>query len=808
VLTSSFNAGWRVREKASSFLELTGGPRPWREVSLPHDALIGLERSPDHRPGALTGFYPGGVFEYIKTFTAPDGYRDGRVEVEFDGVYRDAMVYVNGVLAGQRPSGYVPFRVRVDPYLQDGENELRVECRNHQDSRWYAGAGIYRDVTLLVGGPVHVAAGGVQVSTPDIDDDRAVVDVVVRLENDSVHMSRAQLVVELLDPHGHAVTAAEVPVTLHPTSMTTVRQRLTVPAPVRWSLDAPALYTCRTVLVRDGEPVDSLDSTFGIRTLQWDAVHGLRLNGEVVKLRGGCIHHDNGVLGAATFPRAEERRVELLKAAGYNAIRSAHNPTSTAMLEACDRLGMLVMDEAFDCWTSPKVDFDYARDFPNWWREDLSAMVLRDHNHPSVIMYSIGNEIPEIGNPWGARLGREMVELVKSLDATRPVTNGVNPFFAFQAEVRAMKDAPPDVAQEMGINTLMATLAEAGPAAVASDAVTERVEESMALLDVAGYNYADGRYELDLDAHPQRLLLGTEADTKKIEGNWELVTRHQRVLGDFSWTAWDYIGEAGIGRVQEGEDDTDFVGAFPWRLSHAGDIDITGRRRSVSFYRETVWGLRSAPYIAVHRPGSSGVGATPWAWSDSHDSWSWHGAEGEPVRVDVYADADEVELLCNGDIVGRTEVGKERRFIAGFETTYVPGELVAVALRGGEETGRTQLRTAGESMRLHVVADRTVLHGAGDLAFLDIAVVDADGITHATRDRELTVIVTGSGVLQGLGSADPRSADNYAGTTCTTFMGRALAVVRASGEGDITVTVGAPACEATTATIAAAGEGT
>jgi hypothetical protein len=802
MLRTSFNTGWRTRPKVSSFLELTGGPREWQEVTLPHDALIGLERSPQNVPGALTGFYPGGAFEYVKRFTAPDGYQEGRVEVEFDGVYRHSAVYVNGDFAGGRPSGYVPFRLRIDPFLHDGENEIRVECRTHLDSRWYAGAGIYRDVSLLVGGPLHLAAGGVRISTPDIDDERAVVDVAATVQSDSGRLSQVRLAFEVVAPDGSVAAVAEVPVSARPTSQTVVRQRLTVPAPVRWRLEDAALYTCRVRLTRDGEAVDSVDTSFGIRTLQWDALHGLRLNGETVKLRGGCLHHDNGVLGAATFARAEERRVELLKAAGYNAIRSAHNPISSAMLDACDQLGMLVMDEAFDTWTSPKVDFDHSLDLPTWWREDLRSMVLRDVNHPSVVLYSIGNEIPEIGSPWGAALGRDMVELVKGLDDTRPVTNGINPFFAFQADIRSMKDAPPGASDEVGINTLMTQLAEAGPAAVAAEAVTSRIEESMAQLDVAGYNYADGRYELDLERYPQRLILGTEADTTRIETIWDLVTRHERVLGDFSWTAWDYIGEAGIGRVSTGEDDKGFVGAFPWRLSWAGDLDITGRRRSLSHYRETVWGLRSEPHIAVHRPGSSGTAATPWAWTDSLDSWSWPGHEGQLIRIDVYSDADEVELSCNGETVGRVKVGEQRRYLATFQIPYAPGDLEAVAFRKGGEVGRSALRSAGDELELRVTTDRSVIRvDDHDLAFVEICLSDDDGTVHVLRDREVTVTVTGAGILQGLGSADPQSTYDYTGTTTSTFAGRALAVVRPTGVGVITVMVEADDCEPCTVTV-------
>jgi hypothetical protein len=552
--------------------------------------------------------------------------------------------------------------------------------------------------------------------------------------------------------------------------------------------------------MRDGEVADTLETRFGIRTLQWDAIDGFRINGEIVKLRGGCIHHDNGVLGSAAFARAEERRVEILKAAGYNAIRSSHNPISSAMLDACDRLGMLVMDEAFDTWTSPKSDFDYSLDFPTWWREDLAAMVARDINHPSVVMYSIGNEIPETGNPWDSQLGRDMVELVKSLDDSRPVTNGVNMFLALASEVRIMRNATAEVAAELGINTLMAQLKEEGEAIVTSDFITERVDESLSMLDIAGYNYATARYEMDLQRHPQRLIVGTEANLTDLEGTWDLVTGNARVIGDFTWTAWEYLGEVGIARPVD-DADKGFMGPYPWRLAWVGDIDIIGRRRSQSFYRETVWGLRSAPYIAVHRPDSPGPARSDYGWSDSVDSWSWPGFEDQVITVDVYSDADEVELLCNGASVGRTKVGAERRYIARFETAYVPGELTAVAFRDGTETGRATLRSAVSDLQLQVMPDRDRIRADdGDLAFVDIALSDPDGIVHVSHDRQVTVAVTvtGPGVLQGLGSADPKSTNNYAGTSCPTYAGRALAVVRPTGSGEITLTVDADGCESVT----------
>jgi hypothetical protein len=787
------------------FLELAGIAQPWQEVTLPHDSLIEQDRSPGSVLNGRTGYYPSGAFEYVKTFTAPSGYRDGRVEVQFDGVYRHATVYVNGSFAGHRPSGYAPFRFRIDHLLKDGDNDIRVECRAHEDSRWYSGAGIYRDVTLLTGGPLSLAADGVRITTREADAERAVLDVAATVQNDSRVLRKARLAVDMVGPTGAVVASADVPVSARPAQATLVRQRMTLAAPDRWSPENPALYTCRLRLVVDSDEVDTVNTTFGIRLVQWDAIDGLRINGEVVKLRGGCIHHDNGVLGTAAIARAEERRVEILKAAGFNAIRSSHNPISSAMLDACDRLGLLVMDEAFDTWNTPKSEFDYSLDFSTWWREDLAAMVIRDYNHPSVILYSIGNEIPELGLAWDSQLGRDMVELVKTLDETRPVTNGVNLFMTFQHDIRIRKNLPEGVTPDVGINTLMSQLAETGEAGViTTEPVTERVDESLSILDVAGYNYATARYEFDMQLHPQRLIVGTEADVKNLEGTWELVMSHPRVIGDFTWTAWDYIGEVGIARPRTDEDGAGFMGPFPWRLAGIGDIDICGRRRALSFYRETVWGLRDTPYIAVHRPDSAGPPRSGWGWADAIDNWSWPGFEGQTVKVDVYADADEVELVCNGESLGRTKVGEERRYIASFETSYVPGELSAVAFRGGQQVGQTVLSTADPDVVVKVVPDREVVHADDrDLAFVDISLADSRGTVHVLQDRPITVTVTGAGRLQGLGSAQPKSDNKYTDNSCDTFAGRALAVVRPTGAGNIIVTVEAPDCAPVTTTIIA-----
>lgn len=786
---TSFNADWGVRRLTSPFLELMGQAEPPKPVTLPHDWLISQPRSADHVPGALNGFHGEDVIEYVKSFEAPDGYRDGRVEIAFDGIYRGAMVFVNDTLVGQRPYGYIPFSVRIDQQLRDGENRIRVECRNHLDARWYTGLGIYRDTWLLTGGPAHVARNGVRIRTVRADADLAVVDVVTALENDSTALRTVRVLTELVAPDGMVVAADSAELAVRPQETAQLRRRFTVDRPDRWSTDHPALHTCRTRLEPADAPAETVESVFGIRALDWDTRHGLRINGETVKLRGGCIHHDNGPIGAATIARAEERRVELLKAAGYNAIRSAHNPTSAAMLDACDRLGMLVLDEFTDGWTSPTAGFGYGIDFPEWWRRDLTELVARDFNHPSVVMYSIGNEVTDTGNRWDAMRGRDMVDHLKTLDDTRPVTNGVNPMMTVLHDLK--EQAGRDADEGGGVNSFMQAIGESTQSFAASDLATERLEEPMSQLDIAGYNYAYGRYELDIERHPQRLLLGTEGLPNKLDEVWPLVQQHAQVIGEFGWTAWEYSGEAGLGADKPAEDG--FFGPYPWRLSGTGDIGITGQRRTISHWRETVWDWRLTPTIAVSlvpEGRRDDLQRSLYTWSDSLISWSWPGHEGDGVSIEAYSAADEIDLVVNGESVGRAPAGPDHRFMAVFETAYRPGTLQAIAFKDGREVARTTLRSAGDDVRVIATPDRSRIRADDrDLAYIEIAVCDGEGIVHPLRDVDITIDVQGPGVLQGLASDALASVDDYSATTCRTYRGRALAVIRPVAAGEITIRV-------------------
>jgi beta-galactosidase len=800
---ASFNDGWIVGSKTNSFAELIAGsgsePEP---VTLPHDAMIGAERSPSGH--GATAYFPGGTWEYRKSFEPSSDDAGSAVFLEFDGIYRDGSVRVNDALVAHRPGGYSDFIVQIDHLLRFGEtNEVKVEARSHDDSRWYSGAGIYRSVWLLQGGRVHLAPGRLQVTTPEIDDEVAVVAVSAVVRNQSITASSAVLRLEVLRSDGTFVAGVEAPVTTVPGDALTARQRLCVPRPHRWGPDDPYLYTCRATLTDGEQFLDEESTTFGIRSLSVDPVRGLRINGESILLRGACVHHDNGPLGAATIDRAEERRVELLREAGFNAIRSAHNPLSKPMLDACDRLGMLVMDETFDMWAQPKSEHDYALRFPDWWEADVEAMVRKDFNHPSVILYCIGNEIPEAGTPLGARVGRAVAEKVRSLDGTRFVTEAISGLLVGGSELFAQLAEGRRSTPEVDVNTAMTTIADRLNELMNAPVVAKNSAQTASYLDVVGYNYMETRFETDGELYPNRVIVGSETHPAAIATGWAAVRRHAHVIGDFTWTGWDYLGEAGIGRTVYSETDAtgpqSFLGEYPWLTAWCGDIDITGHRRPQSYYREIVFGLRRDPYLAVQRAehhGKTGTG-TPWSWSNVVSSWSWAGHEGAPVTVEVYADADEVELVVNGRSVGRQPCGAPQRYRAEFEETYEPGVLEAVAWRDGAEVGRTALRSATEPMLLDVEADRPVIAAhPGDLAYVTLRLVDAEGALHTARDRRIDVQVEGPGVLQALGSANPATREGFTGTSCTTFDGRALAVVRPTGEGLITLRAEAEGCEA------------
>jgi hypothetical protein len=716
------------------------------------------------------------------------------------------MVFVNGDFLAQRPNGYSCFSVRVDPYIHfGGQNDIRVEARVHQDSRWYTGGGIFRDTHIILADPVHVALDGVRVTTPDVDAERAIVCVATTVENDTSTVRRVRVITRILDGDNTEITRWSAPVTVLPGGPEVCRARLTVPDPSLWGPDHPNLYVLHTLIVEDASDraTDLLDedrTTFGIRSLQLDSQHGLRVNGERVLLRGACIHHDTGPLGAAAIARAEERRVEILKQAGFNAIRSAHNPVSKATLDACDRLGILVVDELCDTWTQAKTALDYSIAFPEWWERDIDAMVSKDFNHPSVIMYSIGNEVPEIGRTTGSSWARRLAERLRALDGSRYITSAIN-------VVAAMWDRFGEVAVEAGndpnhTDGLIAWFTQIADEITISEEATAVIEESAAVLDVLGLNYADVRYDLEHDRYPDRIILGSETFPGQIDVLWALAKESPHILGDFCWTGWDYLGESGLARVEPADSPnaaaTGVYGPYPYLTASCFVIDITGHRRPLSYYRETVYGLRQEPYIAVHRPRplERPMTQSPYGWTDSLASWSWDVITGTIVTVDVYSNADEVELLLNGRSMARSAVGTDRAHLARFEVPYEVGELCAIAYLSSEEQARTILHSAVDPVRLALMSDRhTLVAGDTDLAFVTITLEDDQGNVANHRDRRISVTVEGGGILAGLGTGRPCTEEMFGASECTTYDGRALAVVRPTSAGEIEVTVSADGCE-------------
>ncbi|WNM26179.1 glycoside hydrolase family 2 TIM barrel-domain containing protein [Demequina capsici] len=779
------NDEWTYRHPTGPFASIAGGPETLGTVRLPHDALRDEVRSPDVPSKGASAYHPAGAYTYERTLDVPAEWEGRTVQLEVQGAFRRAQVLLNNELAGIRADGYARFFVDLTPYLAYGTaNALRIEVRSGEDSRWYSGAGLHRPVLLHVDQPVRVVTDGIAVVTERVEQDQAVVSVATSVVNDTRATRTVRVKTTVTDASGAQVEGDSTPLTLAPGETSLVRQHLYIADPALWGPDSPTLYTASVAL--DDEP--PVVTTFGIRTLTVDPRRGLRINGEEVLLRGACIHHDNGPLGAAGIGRAEERRIELLKEAGFNAIRAAHNPVSPAMLDACDRVGMLVMDEAFDMWTRFKTPYDYAADFPVWWEADIEALVTKDRNHPSVIMYSIGNEIVETGTPHGARWARRLAEKVRSIDPTRPVTNGVNALLA-------VIDEMPQIIEALGgLNALMAD--ESAFAKVSStENATVRIEESSSVLDVLGLNYAESRYAADRELFPHRVLVGSETFGGEIGRLWPMVMASPNVIGDFTWTGWDYLGEVGIGSTIYAGDDKasgQLEREFPYLTAWCGDIDITGHRRPLSYYREIVFGLRTEPYIAVLRPEFHGreiVNPSMWAWSDSVSSWTWHGYEGKPVTVEVYADADTVSLELDGTEIARGAVGERKPMLAVLETTYQPGSLVAVAFRDGVEVGRTTLTTAS-APRLTASVDRAELSDSDDeLAYVAIELRDASGVLAADSVASVTVTVEGAAVLAGMCSANPCTQERFDASTWTTFDGRALAVLRPAGTGSAKVTV-------------------
>ncbi|MFV0362943.1 MAG: glycoside hydrolase family 2 TIM barrel-domain containing protein [Suipraeoptans sp.] len=788
------NQQWSVGEKAS-VTDLVGVKGEVKNVILPHDAAMDQMRDPQMEDGYQKGYFPDKAYQYERKLDVPNEWKEKSVYLEFEGVFRDAEVLLNKNAVARKHHGYTGFTVCLDPFLNYGSmNDLVVTAKSGKEQHWYSGTGIYRPVNLLVGELIHIAPNGVKVTPVEIEDDSAVITVETKICNKSRRTVTVSLQSVIKDMDGNIIGEELLPVTILGNAQIVCRQRIGVTNITRWGVDTPVLYDCVSMIKEEGRDCDQCNVRFGIRTLSVDAGRGFRLNGKEIKLRGACIHHDAGIIGAAAYKSAEKRRIRKLKEAGFNAVRMAHNPSSRAVLEACDEEGMLVMEETFNVWNVMRFIDDYAAFFQDNWETDLASVVDNAYNHPSVIMYCIGNEIQEIITASGTTLCREIANKMHELDPQRYSTLAINGMVCVFSEMGKYAE---QMAEGADINQAMVDVGEIMSKIMLSDTVGDGISECADCVDIAGYNYMQARYEIDSEAHPNRVIVGSETHPREIDKLWSMVKKYPNIIGDFTWVGWNYLGEAGIGRNNYGEAvdlTTSYLGEYPWVGSACGDFDIIGNRTPISYYREIVYGLRKDPYISILEPAHYGefCQESPWGWADSYSGWTWDGYEGKKVQIAVYADADEVILFKNDIEIGRAACDEEQRFKALFESIYEPGTLRAVSIRGGEITGEYVLESAKSEPRLIVkVEEKEVTFSSETLIFADISVEDEQGRICHCCNPQITAELEGSGSLLGMGNGSTITDERYDDNVHTMHNGKLLAIIRPTAPGEIIVNVSA-----------------
>jgi beta-galactosidase len=788
--TTSFDEGWKFLKGDPANAENPSfDDSGWREVDLPHDWSI--EDLPDQVPDSIigpfskasvgkmfTGYSVGGTAWYRKTFTLNSEDKDRIVYLMFDGVYMNSDVWVNGRHAGNHPYGYTSFWYNITPFLNPAgeKNTVAVQVKNEGlNARWYSGSGIYRHTWLTMVNPVHITPWGIFITTPKVTEKDAGIEIVTNVTNQGKEAGLAVVKVEIIDPQGKIAGTVSKDQQIPAGSSTDISQSIEIVDPLLWSVEKPDLYKARVTVSSDSKLSDVSECTFGIRTIHFDALTGFTLNGKSMELRGGCIHHDNGPLGAAAIDRAEERKIELLKQAGFNAIRCSHNPPSPYLLDVCDRLGMLVIDEAFDMWEKSKMatfgaifgqkdvssrDYDYSAYFRDNWQKDIESMVKRDRNHPSIIMWSIGNEIVEAADTSGLRIAENLTREVRRSDNTRAIT-----------------EAHVDLTASLG-----------------GKSSWEAQARVMALHDVVGYNYRFMDYEADHRKYPDRVMFGSETMEPVALQNWQLAEKLPYVLGGFTWTAMDYLGESGIGLAhlvsKEQLANLGTLGGIAlifnpdsWPVFNAfcGDLDLIGNRKAASYYQNVVW-RNSKLEILVHRPVPAGKTelTSPWGMPDELKCWTWNGHEGEQMQVHVYTRSGLVRLELNGKTIGEQSVDDSKTITAIFMVPYEPGTLTARCFDNGTETASETIRTTGNPAAVRLTADRASIRAdRNDLSYILAEVVDAEGNVVTGEDNILIKFdVSGNGKIAGVGNGSPTDLSSFRQPQKKVWQGRCLVVVR------------------------------
>ncbi len=780
--STEFNDGWKfVRDSLIGAEAVCYDDIGWKEVNLPHD--FSLEPLPEGeftlgsfsretRGGGAVAYMPGGTGWYRKHFRLPRADAGKSVRLVFDGAYMETDVWVNGVHATSHKNGYTPFYTDITRLLSPAgtDNVVAVKVVNYgRNSRWYSGSGLYRGVELVVSDLLHIAQWGTSVTTPQVSEERALVHLDINVENSRKKDARAGLRVRIFDADDREVANGSVHLSIPGFSSESASLDICIDNPALWGPDSPSLYTAEVQVAESGRVVDVSRTRFGIRSIEVNVEEGLKLNGEPLLLKGGCVHHDNGLLGAEVYRAAEYRRVRLLKNSGFNAVRCAHNPPSSLFLDACDELGLLVVDEFTDMWEQPKNYDDYSRFFRENWAGDLTSMILRDRNHPSVVIWSIGNETPNWSIADASRIGKALTAKVRETDPTRPVTQGVTSAFIHRE--------------------------------------WDNSARTFEHLDIAGYNYLIHFVESDHEKYPDRVIMGTESYPIQAWKYWNDVVEKPYVIGDFVWTALDHLGESGMGTTwYDKPDNRDAGGAqfqispgpeeglnqaalwiSPYRLgpefpvtytNFCGDIDLIGDKKAQGRYRDVMWDI-SPLELLVHEPVPEGKVEKfgMWCWPREEARWYWPGYEGERLQVRVFSKAAAVRLELNGERVGVKSPGED--YVAVFDAVeYRPGVLAAVALDAdGRELARRELRTPGKPAAVHVVRE---CGNAGDeLVYFKIEVTDSLG-TVVPEAFPLSFDIRGAGFMSA-GNGGPDDMASFRSRTPSTWRGEALLIVRPDG---------------------------
>lgn len=775
-----FDADWKFHkgELTEQAGEADFDDSAWRIVNLPHDWSIEGAPAEDEPSGNDGGYRPTGKGWYRKTFefAKTDELRkvqkaNKRFSLYFEGVYMNAEVYVNGQSLGTHHYGYSSFLHDVTDLLTEGTNTIAVSVDNslQKNCRWYTGSGIYRHVWLICTDELHFKHWSTFITTPQVSQQEATISVATEVTNDSKSPKDVTVEATLIDSKGNHVGKGSKAISIKAGETMNVEQLISISNPQLWSPDTPATYKAELTINENGTVKDRIVETFGVRTIEYSATQGLLLNGNKIKLNGGCIHHDNGILGAAAFDRAEVRKVEMMKAAGFNAVRTSHNHPSEAFLHACDSIGLLVIDEAFDGWRTAKLPHDYSTLIDKHWQEDIAALVLRDRNHPSIFCWSVGNEVIERKEIQIVTTARKLAGLCRKLDPTRPVTSALCSW----------------------------------------DEDWEIYDPLAEAFEIVGYNYMMHKHKSDHERAPERVMMQTESYPREAYRSWAYSNDHDYIIGDFVWTSVDYLGESSIGRwYYEGDSPGEHYSRnqFPWNAAYCGDIDLTGLRKPISYYRDLLWNEDRPLYLSVKEPNGyfGEIRETQWSVWPTSESWTWPGHEGKDIDVEIYSRSPKVRLYLNDRLVAERATTRNEEYKAVIRIKYEPGVLRAEAIDENGQTiealnsGRNELRTAEEPYAIRLTADRPTIKADGqDLSFVTAEVVDRNGILCPNASVELTFTLNGKATLLAAGNGDIKELDTTADNKHKTWKGRALGVVRSSNRANkSTLTVSAPGLKA------------